>query len=420
MSGSGCPDLTALRRVPIFAPICAPIVASPCARAHQHVPGRYRMHDLVALYAAELANQDRTRPWRDDALRRLVAYYTTTAHAGDLVLGPHWPPIEAPPVPAGCHPQQPSDTTAAMEWFETEYDCLLAVQRLAVQLDWHEPAWQLAWCLRSFHLRHGHLAEEILLWLHALAAAQKLGNLAYQAIAHRYLGTVLTDLDEDAGRSHLRQALLLFEQTDDHYGQADAHRALAWVLERQGDMEGALVQATLALQRFRALELPIREAEALNEVGWRHARLGNHAQAQTHCEAALELNRRLEHREGEAATLDSLGYIAHHNGRHADAISHYHDALRLYRELEVLTVVVGPTLTHLAPPRAARRTGVGNARLQHRDVGGPPTRLTLTPMSGRVRGHHAGRVSAASLMTLRIMGIRCKLFPWQSEWCSFS
>src|SRR5205807_2260104 len=60
----------------------------------QYAPGRYRMHDLVRLHAAELAHRDDAA---DDALRRLVDCYLHTAATADRILNPHRAVIDLDP-----------------------------------------------------------------------------------------------------------------------------------------------------------------------------------------------------------------------------------------------------------------------------------------------------------------------------------
>ncbi|MFD0203016.1 MULTISPECIES: AfsR/SARP family transcriptional regulator [Saccharothrix] len=289
----------------------------------QHRVGRYRMHDLVRLYAAEVG------PAHADAnLQAFIGYFAATAHEGDRLIEPHRPPI----TPPDGDPAPLADVTAAMDWFDAEYESLLAAQRLAGAHRWHDVAWHLAWALTNYHLRRGHAAEDIEVWGAALVAADALGDRFKQVSAHKFLGMALTDVGRyDEGDHHLRRSLELVE---DDYGKAAAHRAMAWAMERRGDVAGALEHAQAQLELFRALDIPVRVAEALNDVGFRMARLGDYVRAEEHCREALALNEELGHVEGEAATSDSLGYIAHHHGRDADAVEHYRHALKLYRQLD--------------------------------------------------------------------------------------
>ncbi|MFI9812299.1 AfsR/SARP family transcriptional regulator [Saccharothrix variisporea] len=331
----------------------------------QHGVGRYRMHDLVRLYASEVAPQD------DTALKRFIGYFAATAHAGDRLIEPHRPQITPPEGEAADLP----DVTAAMDWFDREYESLLAAHRQATTRDWHDLVWHMAWALTNYHLRRGHAAEDLAVWRAALHAAEALGDNDKQVAAHKFVGMALVDVGVyEEGNHHLRRALDLV--TDD-YGKAAAHRAVAWALEHQGDLAGALEHATAQLALFRQLDIPVRIAEALNDVGYRAARLGDYEQAEHHCREALTLNKELGHRDGEAATSDSLGYIAHHHGRNADALEHYHHALEVYRELDN-SYEQASVLRHLGDVHAA----LGDEDQAHQAW---QQALTLFEAQGRVK-----------------------------------
>lgn len=288
----------------------------------QHVPGRYRMHDLVRLYAADLAGEN------TEALHRFTDHLLRRAGAGALTLEPHRPLPELEP----C--ERFSDSAAAMRWFDEEHESLLAVQRVAAGRGWHETTWLLARTMNHYHRRRGRSGDELTTWHLGLSAAEHLGDKTKQAAAHLCVGLIHAQLSHSTlAQDHLARCLELHDE-DDFEARAGAHRAIAWAMEHAGDFAGALDHALDALDGFRKADLPMREAEALNEVGWRYACLHRYADAADYCEQAMTLSRKLGHVECEAATLDSLAHIAHHDGRHADAIAHYHESLTRYRELD--------------------------------------------------------------------------------------
>ncbi|QTD96111.1 AfsR/SARP family transcriptional regulator [Streptomyces cyanogenus] len=297
-------------------------------------PGRYRMHDLVRLYAAERATQDQHGEALDAALRGLVDFYADTAHDGDRLLSPLRTPFgpDRPDVTRGALPLRDIDT--AMSWFEAEHLCLLDTHRFAMARGHHRQAWQLAWSLDTFHWRQGNLDDRTAMLRATLAAGERIGDRTQQASAHRLLGRAyVTQGHHATALEHLRAALALFEEAGDAAGTAQTHLNLALAWEKQGDDRQALAHALQNLRIRRTLDSPPREAEALNAVGWYHARLGHHPQSRRHCEEALALCRRHAFREGEAFTLDSLGYLAHRTGEHALALAYYGQALTLRREL---------------------------------------------------------------------------------------
>ncbi|WP_112225602.1 AfsR/SARP family transcriptional regulator [Lentzea atacamensis] len=288
----------------------------------QHVPGRYRMHDLVGLYAADL---------EADAGSRLADFYAATARAAALTLEPHKP---LPDHESG-HALSFLDNAAAMAWFDAEHGCLMAEQRQALACGAFGVAWMIGRTLNNYHVRRGRTLDDVEVWLGALRAAEALGDETKQANAHFCLGTDYVELGQSSlGHQHFERSLELFARSGDHAAHGSAHRAMAWAAEFEGDLEKALEHSLRALEMFRAAGTEIREAESLNEVGWRYACLGRYAEARTCCEDAMLLNEKLGHTEGAAATLDSLAHIASHDGRHDDAVAHYRQALALYREVD--------------------------------------------------------------------------------------
>jgi DNA-binding SARP family transcriptional activator/tetratricopeptide (TPR) repeat protein len=301
----------------------------------QHLPGRYRMHDLIRLYASEQARRDQPEEARTDALRRVTDFYLHTALAADHLISPYRPQITPEAPSPGCVPHRLTERAAALAWFDSEYLCLLAVQQLAAVQGWPTRTWQLAWALNSFQVFRGvHLHDRVTTWQVGLAAAEQLGQPEIRTLASRFLGHACAQfgLLAEAVR-HLRHAITLAEQTGDIDSQAHSHLTLANTYEQQNDNRQALHHAVRSLRLFQSLGDPIWSAAALNSVGWCQAHLGMLGRARIACQAALALSRQHNDPEGEAATLDSLAFIALRAGDHAEAIGHYTEALALSREL---------------------------------------------------------------------------------------
>jgi DNA-binding SARP family transcriptional activator/tetratricopeptide (TPR) repeat protein len=320
----------------------------------RHAHGRYAMHDLIRACAATAAHHDLTEPVWEDALRRLLDFYTRTARSADRLLNPHRQPILLDPAGPGVRLHRLSDVPAALAWFDTEHTCLLAGHRTAVTRAWHPTVWNLTRALDTFHTLRGHHHDRLTTWQAAADAASHLPDSTALAHAHRALGLVHVDLGrpEDA-IAHLRHALTQAEHHSDPTQQAHIHSAFTSTWEHLGDDRRALDHARRALHLYRGLDQPVAEAEALNLMGWYSARLGEHDTARDHCQAALALHRRHGGSpDGEANTLDTLGFIAFRTGHHAQAIDHYRHALTLYRD-HGYTHQVPPALDALGDPHAA-------------------------------------------------------------------
>jgi tetratricopeptide (TPR) repeat protein len=325
----------------------------------QHVPGRYRMHDLVRLFAAEQAAPD------DDgkALRRLVDFYLHTAHAGDHQLYRYRVRIELAAAGEGVIPLPLPDLESALAWFTAEHACLLAAQQLAVDRGWDTSAWQLAWALVSFQVRQKRTQDSVTVRRIALAAAERLGDREAVAMTHQMLGQALGSVGAAVqGLTHLRQVLVYGVEIGDVTRQAHAHRGLAWLHEQAGDLPSALSHAREQARLAATLNNRSWEATAINAMGWFEAQLGDYEAATAHCVEALTMLRAEGDLDGEANTLDSLGYIAQQTGDMAKALEHLRAATALFRRIgnssqQVETMIrTGDCELALGLPEQARRT----------------------------------------------------------------
>jgi tetratricopeptide (TPR) repeat protein/transcriptional regulator with XRE-family HTH domain len=328
------PAAASLAGIPVeqVRPLLAELAGAHLAT--EHAPGRYTFHDLLRLYASELANSIDTGAERHGAVHRVLDHYLRAAHNAAVLLNPQRDPIGPVPPRPLVTSEEPADHEQALAWFATECCVLLAAVDRAAAAGFDSHAGRLAWTLVDFLKRRGHWHEWATTQHTALAAAQRLGDREAQAEAHRNLGRIHYRLGsfDDAYR-HLYQAVDLFGQVGNHVGQANAHFALAGAFGRQERHKEALGHAELAFELFQSAGHRIGQADVANTIGWNAAHLGDYQRALTQCEYALALHRELGDREGEAHTWDSLGYAHHHLGHHRRAVACYQRALDLYLDL---------------------------------------------------------------------------------------
>jgi tetratricopeptide (TPR) repeat protein len=358
----------------------------------QHAPGRYRMHDLVRLYAAQKARAEHSQEERDRALQRLAEFCVRTAHDADVLIAPHHAAIDLGERSDGCQPQSLADAEAAWEWFSVERANLMAVQHMAAEKEWHARVWQLAWTLTTFQLRQGHLHDNLIAWRAGAAASKHLNAPHTRTRSHRHLGRACAQLGRhQEALTHLEEGLAGAEEDGDQLGQAHTHRAIAKAQEEQGNNHKALEHAQRALQIYDALNIEVSGSHALNEVGWYTAKLGHLAQARQHCAQALTKCRNSDDRSGEARTLLSLGYIDHHTGDTHAAEEHFRRAITLYSTLGD-TTAQADALDHLGHTLAdhdadgARRTWQKALELystQHRNTDAQRIQAHMAKLSDR-------------------------------------
>jgi hypothetical protein len=169
---------------------------------------RYRFHDLLRLYAAERAMTEETDHDRDNAVRRLLAWYLYTADAAGRILTSQWRcvPLDSPgadflPLTFTTHHQ-------ALEWCEAERANLVAATRHAAECGQHVIAWKLPAVLWGFFAMRAYWADWITTHEIGLAATHYLHDRHGAAWIANNLGDGYRGLKRfDDAINHLQQAL---------------------------------------------------------------------------------------------------------------------------------------------------------------------------------------------------------------------
>jgi tetratricopeptide (TPR) repeat protein len=265
-------------------------------RAHliaENAAGRLRMHDLLKVYAAELAAAEAVDD-RRAALRRLFDYYLSTAATAMDALYPaerfRRPAVEqfdgpAPPVP---------DSTQALAWLDAERANLAAATVHCDELGWPVHARQIAATVGRYLDIGAHYGDAITIHNHALYAARADGDRRAEGDALHNLGAVY------------------------------------WLWGRNGEAVEHYRQA-LAIRRETGYRLG--EGHTLNNLGLVYRRWGRYPEAAEHYRQALAIQREIGDRAGEALALGNLGVVCHQSARYAEALTYHLQGLAICREL---------------------------------------------------------------------------------------
>jgi DNA-binding SARP family transcriptional activator len=287
----------------------------------QHVPGRYRMHDLVKLYAAEQPVD------AEQAMDRLVGHYLHTAHAGERALFPERRNIDLPELAPGTVVENIGDTAAAMAWFDAEESNLLAIAPAI-----GSGVWQLAWSTTTYHTRTSKYVDRLELWLAAVPFADDMDvrtlTLTHRSVAdaHAHLGR------HDEAMHHLHRALAAAEASDEPIMEGHVHYGISAAYEQRGDYESAVKHSTEALRLYlkSANQLAIGQAHAA--VGWHSALVERYEDAREHTERAVEMFTELNAMQSLGCAVDTLGLVANKTGDHARAVELCRESLRILGE----------------------------------------------------------------------------------------
>lgn len=231
---------------------------------HELAPGRYRMHDLLRRYAADLAADE--EPQSEAALHRVLNHYLTQAVAHDRTLpSPHRPQPD------------PGDPAKAMAWFDLEYVNLIACFDAAVRLGADEVVAELPQAMRVWFFRHRGTDDQTRMLAAAATAAARLGRDQQRA-------TLLADLGfTHANAGRLTEALTAYEQAEQSAPNDDLAAGLrlrtGFVHRDLGDFEKAQTYFRRARELFEKIGHPAGQSQALAFDGWVTLHLGHHSEA---------------------------------------------------------------------------------------------------------------------------------------------
>lgn len=230
-------------------------------------PGRYTVHDLLHLYAAELLDAAGERA---DAERRLVHHYAASVRAAYLTYGR--PPVgDLAAADGPLVVERIPSIAAAWRWFAAERPALTAAVRLAV-------AHGLDRCAATIALDWRPMSQGLLTHLElepsvsvALAAAYRTGDPRLQGDLERDIAAIHDKLDRpgdaESAVEHWNRALAIFRAVDDQDGQAQTLRNLTQSASLKGRYNVAERTGRQALALARGIDRPHIVVLCLWELG---------------------------------------------------------------------------------------------------------------------------------------------------------
>lgn len=302
------------------------------ALLEEHTPGRYRSHDLLRAYAAELsARAEQTE--RAQARHRLFDHLLHTGLAANRTQARFRQGIDPAPPGPGIVAVPVTDLAGANAWFASERLNLIAAVADAASHGLDTYAWQLPWVLTTHLYRRGHWRDLITVQTTAAAAAARTGDVTAEARARRDLGRIALRLGryEEARDNHL-EALRLCTESGDTRGQAHSHYAVSLALERLGAADESVAHARRALGLYQAEGNDAWRAAGLNRLGSALTAIGDHRAALAYCSQALEILVALDDRYYQAHALTTLGLIHHRLGSYEEAVAHFRACMNLWHD----------------------------------------------------------------------------------------
>ncbi len=294
---------------------------------------RYRMHDLIRVYAAERAAEEDTAAARHAATQRLLSWYLHSADAAGAVLRPQRPRMPLGPPVADCHPAEFASFSQALDWCERERVNLVPATRMAAAIGDHLTASQLPSVLVDYFFLRKPWPEWITTHEIGLESAQVLGNSPGVAGMLTGLGVAYNDIRRsDDAIDCLEQALPHWRRIGFTLQEAFTHYALGAAYRETGRHTAALGQLEHSLSLFRKLASEWGQGVVLRQLGETYRNLRRFDEAIVTLDEALAICRDSRDRYGVGCILHELGSAYLDLERPGNAVDNLRKALAIRRE----------------------------------------------------------------------------------------
>ncbi|WP_202875383.1 AfsR/SARP family transcriptional regulator [Kribbella albertanoniae] len=271
---------------------------------------RYRLHDLVRLYARERAESDESPETREQAINAVLSRWiwllreiTSAAPSGAVHLRVEYS-LAAPADPSVTRPVL-ADPNA---WFDVEQDSLVRGVELASALDLDEIAVQLASALcDSFFVSDNRFDAWSRSHTAALTVARRLGNVYGEAVLLAESGQLSYEQDNFAqAREYFSQSLSMFRIANDRRGEAASLTGLGMACREQGYLPESLHFLNGAERLWTELADDGAVAHVNRVSGSVHLEKGDYQAAWQQLADALWFYRKINSVRGEGMTLRTM------------------------------------------------------------------------------------------------------------------
>jgi tetratricopeptide (TPR) repeat protein len=295
-------------------------------------PERYRMHDLLHLFAQELVAHEPVEQQRA-ALERALGWLAVRANeAGQVLTG-------MAPV-AGREGQTEPEVSAfldrgvALAWVAKERPNLVKAVHLAYEQRLYPLTWQIANGMQAFFQFRGFWSQWQETQILALQAARAAGDRTAEVKALGGLGDVAKALRQfDQAIDHYKQALMICREVGDHQGEAASLNGFARANYELRRLDEAIDYHQQALTIYQEIGNRRGEGGTLNDLGMVNYQLRQLDEAIDHYQQSLAIRQEIGDRRGEGGTLNNLGLVYEIRRQFHTAIDYYQQALAIHREV---------------------------------------------------------------------------------------
>jgi tetratricopeptide (TPR) repeat protein len=315
---------------------------------------RYRLHELVRIFAQEMLAREVPLEQRVEAQTRLLrAWLFMAREAHSRSYGGDYTMLHADVDVWRLPAVIVDDVTAEpVEWFVAEHANLVTAVELAAQLGEADLCWELAMTSATLFEVRGYVDSWARSHAIALDACRAAGNKRGEAAMWYSSGelALFEDRLSDAVAEY-EKALAYFHDVGDRHGRGLVLRGLALADRFQGDLEASLTRYRSALEDLRWSGDRFAEAHVLNGMAQVHLDRGEIDQAAHLLAEALNISLGIGAKRSEAQVRHRLGYLYLAQDRLDDAEAEFTAvravALRLGDPVGTTYAHLGMGLIHL-------------------------------------------------------------------------
>jgi tetratricopeptide (TPR) repeat protein len=293
--------------------------------------GRYQMHDLIRVYAADLVKNEEPVAEQEAACRRLFDFFLATASVAMDIFYPS--ERDRRPRVSTEGSARIDDRSQAVRWLEAERATLMAMVAHTSHSRWANFTIELSTTIYRFMDSYGHFEDAVTLHTATVAAGQECNKPVAVGRALQNLGSAYQRLGRyQEAVAFLERSLAATRQVGQPIVEALALCDLGLVLLLLGQYDDALVNLATALRLFEQEQDLTGQGQAMNNMGLVLIRLGRHDQAVDHIQRALALFRETNDGPRKGYALNDVGVVLQLLGRYDEALDHHNEALVVARE----------------------------------------------------------------------------------------
>ena len=286
--------------------------------------GRWRMHDLVYLYAQQISHSHADTDRRELARDRLLGYYLGMARAADAHLRA---------LPGMAVPEAFTARDDALAWLDAERASMVAAVSMAAGTGRDQVALSLPLALPEYLAWRRRFDDWLATTAISLNAARRLGDRHSEGQALNNLGLALRGVRRfgEAITAH-QDAAVIYRETGDRHSEGMALNNLGLALREVRRFEEAATAHQDAAAIYGETGDQHSAGSALNNLGIDLQEVRRFGEAITAYQAAAAIYGETGDRHSAGSALNNLGTALREVRRFEEAVTAHQDAAAIYRE----------------------------------------------------------------------------------------